>query len=72
MNAEQCEHWQNEGLTTMKRVNPSQRFATASATDMLVWATVGLRLRFGQHHKSLFDKYKCFIDNGLQTYVKDF
>jgi hypothetical protein len=53
-------------------INPSQRFATAFATDMRVWATVGLRLRFGQHHKSLIDKHKCFLNNSLQSYGKDF
>ena len=43
------------------------RFATESATDMHVWATVGIRLRFGQHPKSLFDKHKAFIHKYLQT-----
>lgn len=48
-------------------VNPSHRFATVFATDMHVWATVGLRLRLGQHHKSLFDKHKRFLEKHLQT-----
>ncbi len=39
------------------------RFATESATDMRIWATFRLRLRFGQHPKSLFDKHKAFIHN---------
>lgn len=43
------------------------RFATESATDMRVYATVRLRLRFGQHPKSLFYKHKAFIHKYLQT-----
>ncbi|MGA1980173.1 MAG: hypothetical protein ABSG99_06395 [Sedimentisphaerales bacterium] len=39
---------------TKKQVNPNLEFATEFATEMYGWATVTLRLRFGQHHKFLF------------------
>jgi len=45
------------------------RRATERATAALVWRSSGLRLRFAWHHKSLFDKYKPFCDNRLQTRV---
>jgi len=48
-------------------INPNHRFATAFATDLHVQASVTLRLRFGQHHKSLFDKNKPFIHKHLQN-----
>jgi hypothetical protein len=44
-----------------KKANPSRRYAA----DMFVCAAVGLRLRFGQHRKSLFYSHKPFIDNHL-------
>ncbi|MCJ7806161.1 MAG: hypothetical protein MUP57_01260 [Clostridia bacterium] len=64
------ERWRNE-RNMMKKVNPSRRFPTQFATDMHVYATVGLRLRFGQHHKSIFYSHKQFIDNRLQMRISD-
>jgi len=48
-------------------INLSLRFATEFATDAHVWRSVGARLRLGQLHKSLFDSYKPFVHNHLQT-----
>ena len=45
----------------------TDRFATLSATAARLWASAGLRLRFGQHPKSLFDKHKPFIHKHLQA-----
>ena len=50
----------------------SQRIAPKFAPKGYVLPTVRLRSRFGQHHKSLFDNYKPFIHNHLQTRVSDF
>ena len=48
-------------------INPSLRFATEFATAAHVWRSVGARLRLGQLHKSLFHKYKPFVNKYLQT-----
>ena len=55
-----------------KRINWAKRFATEFATEVLVWASLRLRLRFGLPHKSLFCSYKPFIHKHLQSDVSDF
>jgi len=49
----------------------SQRITPKFVPKVYVLPTVTLRLRFGQHHKFLFDKYKPFIHNHLQTRLTD-
>jgi len=56
---------------TLEWTNLSLRFATEFATGAHVWRSVGARLRLGQLHKSLIDKYKPFIHNPLQTGCTD-
>jgi len=52
---------------TLVWTNLSLRFATEFATQAHVWRSVGARLHLGQPHKFLFDSYKPFIHNSLQT-----
>ena len=47
------------------------RRAARRATAALVWRSVGLRLRFGQHHKSLLHSRKPFCHNQLQQAPSD-
>ena len=60
----------DQGSGKVDKSEPAKS-AMKIAMEVYVWPSVGLRLAFGQHHKSLFDSYKALYYNYLGASAVD-